>query len=131
MPTTRLSSWDDPRQARSEVQAYFTALPPKARKALKQVRDAIRAAAPGVVEGFSYRIPAFRLDGKSLVWCAAFKHHVSLYPMTATIKRAHTAELKGHEVSKGTVRFPLDKPVPSALIKRLVKTRVKELRRGG
>ena len=124
----RPASTDDPKKARSEVRAYFGALPPNSRRALKEVRDAIRGAAPGVVEGFSYRMPAFKLDGRALVWCAGWKHHVSIYPMTANIRRAYSRELEGYEMSTGTIRFPLDKPIPSALIKRLVKARVAELR---
>jgi uncharacterized protein YdhG (YjbR/CyaY superfamily) len=127
-PVKRASSVSESGRAAAQVRTYLAALSPDARRELRKVRAAIRAAVPGAVEGFSYRIPMFRLDGRSLVWYAAFTHHIAMYPMGAAIRRDHAAALKKYRVSTGTIRFPLTDPPSPALVRRLVKARVAEVR---
>jgi len=120
---------DETGEATAQVRSYLASLPPGARKEMKRVRADIRAAAPGAVEWFRYRMPGFRLDGKALVWYAAWRQHCSLYPIGPAIRRALAADLEGYETSKGTIRFPLSEPPSSALVRRVVKARVAEIRK--
>ena len=91
---------------------------------LEQIRRTIRKAAPGAEETISYQMPAFRLEG-ILVYFAAFKNHISLFPQTTAIAK-FKRQLSRYEGAKGTVRFPIDKPLPLNLIGKIVKFRVKE-----
>jgi uncharacterized protein YdhG (YjbR/CyaY superfamily) len=117
-------------QASLEVRKYLAALPADARRQVQKLREAIRAAAPGAVESFGYGMPAFALYGKPFVWYAGWKQHCGFYPLSQATARAFAAEVAGYEISgKGTIRFRLDAPLPTALVKRLVKARIAELRR--
>ena len=117
----------DPTKFADRLNRYFAALPPGTRRVMKSFRSSIKAAAPGAVEVVSYGIPAFKLEGRMLVWYAAWKAHTSLYPMKGIAKRVPAAQLEGYVITKGTIRFPLDRPLPVALIKKLVKARVAEV----
>jgi uncharacterized protein YdhG (YjbR/CyaY superfamily) len=116
-----------PVSAKAQVAEYLENRPPSARKALKQVRAAIRAAAPDADESFSYRMPAFRFDGRVLVWYAAFTNHYSLFPIGAALVRSLGKAAGGFQTSKGTIRFPLSEAVPVTLVKRIVKARIAEI----
>ena len=110
----------------ARVRAYVASQTPVAGKALRQIRTAIRVAAPGGVDVISYGIPAVRLDGKILVWYAAWKAHESLYPIGPALARTNARDR--YQTAKGTIRFPLDQPLPSGLVTRLVRARLAELR---
>ena len=115
-------------QTKALLAKYFAKLAPKGRKRMNEVRRVIRAAVPGIEEAYSYQIPAFRLNGRMLIWYAAWTEHTSLYPLNATMRKAAGPELADYKLAKGTIRIPLTKRLPSGLIKRMVKARAAELR---
>ena len=118
----------DPKSDAARIRAYYASLPPATRRELKKIREAILSVAPAAAEVIAYSIIGFKVDGRIMIYCAGWKNHTSIYPLTATMAKAHATELKKYETSKGTVRFPLSEPVPVAFIKRLVKTRMAEMR---
>ena len=107
------------------VDDFLAELPAVQRATLQKLRRAIKAAAPRAEECISYGIPAFRHEGRILAWFGGGKHHCSFYPGAHPIA-AHKAALKGYSTSKGTVRFPVDEPLPAALVRKLVKARIAE-----
>jgi len=106
------------------IDEYIATFPKNVQSVLEELRQVIRESAPGAEEAISYQIPAFKLNG-NLVYFAAFKNHVGFYPTSSGIE-AFKKELSGYEVSKGTVRFPLDNPIPFDLVRKIVRYRVKE-----
>jgi uncharacterized protein YdhG (YjbR/CyaY superfamily) len=110
--------------APEDIDEYIAGFPNDVQKILGKIRMMIRKAAPDAEETISYQIPTFTLKGKYLVYFAAYKKHIGLYPAPRGIE-SFKKELSVYEGGKGTVRFALDKPIPFGLIKRIVKFRVK------
>ena len=111
-------------KASASVNEYIAKADPQAKKALKEIRKTIKSAAPDAEEVISYQIPGYKYHGM-LVFFAAWKNHISLYPApwgADSLKK----EMSAYDGSKGTIKFPLDKPMPLTLIKKMVKYRVKE-----
>ena len=107
-----------------EVEEYLARVPEPARTTLGRIRAAILSVVPeGATECISYGMPAFRYKG-ALVGYAAFPGHCGLYPMSPALMTELQPELAGYSTSKGTIRFPVDKPLPAALVKKIVKARV-------
>jgi uncharacterized protein YdhG (YjbR/CyaY superfamily) len=106
----------------ASVNAYLRAVPPAPRAALQKLRKTIKAAAPQATEVISYGIPMFKHHGM-LVGYAAFKKHCSLF-MSTSLTKAHKKALASYDTSKGTIRFAPDKPLPAALVRKLVKARL-------
>lgn len=114
------------RAAPTTIDEYIAGYPPDVQAILQQIRQTIREAAPDAEEAISYQLPTFRLHG-NLVHFGAFKSHLGFYPTPTGIEKFQK-ELSVYQGAKGSVRFPLDQPIPYALIKRIVKFRVQENR---
>ena len=111
----------------SNVPAYIAGFPRPVQTILKRVRAIIRKAVPGAEESISYQIPTYKLNGRPVIYFAAFKEHYSVYPSNTRLVAAFKDKLAGYEMSKGTIRFPLSEPVPVKLIEGIVKFRAKEV----
>src|SRR5258707_7601805 len=108
------------------IDEYLADVPEPARGTMQKIRAAIRSAVPPeATEAITYRIPTFKYNG-ALVAFAAFSHHCSFFPMSYAVIGAFKNELKAFEVSKGTIPFPVDKPLPATLVKKMVKARILE-----
>jgi uncharacterized protein YdhG (YjbR/CyaY superfamily) len=106
------------------VEEYLASVPEPARSTLKEIRQAIRSAGPAkATEVISYRIPMFKYKGM-LTGFAAFPKHCSLFLATSSLLKQFKSELSRYEISKGTIRFPIDKPLPASLVRKIVKARV-------
>jgi uncharacterized protein YdhG (YjbR/CyaY superfamily) len=113
------------------VDDYLAALPEDSRAALEKLRATIRAAAPKATEGISYQLPTFKHHRRALVGFGATKNHCALYVMSPDVMRAHDAELKRYETGKGSIRFAAAKPLPVALVRKLVRARIAEIETDG
>jgi uncharacterized protein YdhG (YjbR/CyaY superfamily) len=106
---------------------YLSAFPKNVQMLLRTMRLAIKKAAPKAQETISYNVPAFAMNGKKIVWFAAFKSHIGFYPGAAAIA-AFKKELAGYKTAKGSVQFPFDEPLPLGLVARIVEFRLSQSR---
>ena len=131
MPVKKVASTKRRPSAKSDdgskdVDKYLAAVSEPARSTLNTIRATIRSALPSqATEGISYGIPVFKYKG-ALVWFAAFSKHCSFFPGSLAVIAAFKTELKDCQTSKGTIRFPVDKPLPAALVRKLVKAQIVE-----
>jgi uncharacterized protein YdhG (YjbR/CyaY superfamily) len=109
------------------VDEYMALVPEPARTTLEKMRANIRATVPEATEAISYGMPAFKYRGRGLVAIAAFKKHCSLFPMSGAVIDKFKDELEGFHTSKGTLQFPVDKPLSAALMKKIIKARMAEI----
>lgn len=104
------------------VDEYIGSFPPEVQKTLQRIRVTIKKAVPEAEETMGYGVASFRLDGKPLIYYAAFKNHIGVYPVPKAEGKL-AEEIKNHQTGKGTMRFPLDQPMPFDLIKKVVQRR--------
>ena len=109
----------------TSIDEYIAGFPKATQKPLEQIRQTVRKAAPGAEETISYSMPTFTLKGRYLIYFAGFKNHIGFYPAPTGIEEFEK-ELSGYKTGRGSVQFPLDKPMPLDLVRRIVKFRIRE-----
>jgi len=110
-----------------DVDAFIKQSPKQTQAKLKELRKIIKGIVPKAEEVISYKMPVYKLNGKGLAGFAGFKSHIGFYPMSGSFLTAFKEELKDYETSKGAVQFPLARPLPTALIKKLLKERARQI----
>lgn len=108
------------------VDEYIAQVPDDQRPVLARLRELIRSIAPDAVESISYGIPTYKLAGKPLVYFGTARTHYAVYALSGAVRETYADELAGFSMSKGTIRFPFNKPFPAALVKRLIEAQIKE-----
>lgn len=113
--------------ARQEIDDYLATLDEPKRSTLEALRRTILEVIPDAEQGIAYGMPAFKLQGKTVAGFGAFKNHLSYMPHSGSVVAALGDEVGGYETSKGAVKFPIDEPLPNALVEKLIRTRMDEL----
>ena len=113
--------------ATQDVDRYLAALDEPKRRTLEALRRSILDIVPEAEQGISYGMPAFKVQGKTVAGFAAFKHHLSYLPHSGSVLAALPDDVAGYETSKGSLRFPIEEPLPKQLVEKLIATRMREL----
>lgn len=108
------------------IDEYLARVKPEQRVLLEKLRQTIHAVAPGAEDYIGYGLAGFKLNGRPLIYFGAWEHHCALYAASPAVQKKFQKELKGFEASKGTIKFTLEKPLPVALVKKLIKARIAE-----
>ena len=119
--------WSSKKRPPKNVDAFIKSSPMETQPKLRELRAIVQATVPSAIESISYRMPMYKLNGRALVAFAGFKNHIGFYPMSGTFLDDYKEELKEYMTTKGGAQFPLAKSLPVALIKKLLKDRVKSI----
>jgi len=117
--------WSGKTPPAADVDAFIRASPKESQPKLREMRAIVRALAPEAEEVISYRMPTYKFKGRPFVAFAGFRNHIGFYPMSGSFLERYKKELQGYVRSTGAVRFPIAKPLPVALIKKMIKARLK------